>query len=286
MKPQKILLLVILPAWLFACTSPQKESAEKVGTMTSSEIRDAWISKEDIARHAEKTEWRTGNRFTEKLRIVVFGAHPDDPEAAAGGLIASLTESGHEVIVAYGTAFRGDRKFFGRPEAEVRRKEGIDACRVLGAKPKFFDYAHEKLFASESTLHEISIWLDDVKPDIVVTHWPLDMHPNHHVISSAIWQAYQRNDGWNLYFFEAMTGQTISFYPELYFDIQNFRAIKKEALFRHKSQNLEETWEIHEAMHRRRGRECGVNFSEAYYLVEAKPDCALLPVKFLSKKSQ
>ena len=57
-----------------------------------------------------------------KLKVVVFGGHPDDPESGAGGLIATLTGLGHEVILAYGTAFRGDRQFFGRPEAEVRRR--------------------------------------------------------------------------------------------------------------------------------------------------------------------
>ena len=66
-----------------------------------------------------------------KLTVVVFGGHPDDPESGAGGLIAALSGQGHEVICAYGTAFRGDRRFFGRPEAEVRREEASAACRVL-----------------------------------------------------------------------------------------------------------------------------------------------------------
>ena len=86
-----------------------------------------------------------------KLRVVVFGGHPDDPESGAGGLIATLTRQGHEVICAYGTTFRGDRRFFGRPEAEVRQEEATAACKVLGATPKFFPYAHEKLVADEAT---------------------------------------------------------------------------------------------------------------------------------------
>jgi LmbE family N-acetylglucosaminyl deacetylase len=134
-----------------------------------------------------------------KLRIVVFGGHPDDPESGAGGLIATLTGRGHEVICAYGTAFRGDRRFFDRPEAEVRRAEATAACEVLGATPKFFPYAHETLQADEPTLKEVSDWIGEVKPGIVVTHWPLDTHPNRHVVSSLAWRCCQRQSGWNLY---------------------------------------------------------------------------------------
>jgi LmbE family N-acetylglucosaminyl deacetylase len=222
-----------------------------------------------------------------KLKVVVFGGHPDDPESGAGGLIASLTRQRHEVICAYGTAFRGGRRFFDRPEAEVRREEATAACKVLGAAPKFFPYAHESLQADEDTLKAVSSWLDEVKPDIVVTHWPLDIHPNHHAVSSLVWQCYKRQGGWNLYFFEVMTDQqTIAFRPELYLDIGPVREVKKRALDRHRSQGPEAIWEAHDRMHRRRGAECGVTFAEAYSLVEAKNGCPLLPVTFLGKAAE
>jgi LmbE family N-acetylglucosaminyl deacetylase len=222
-----------------------------------------------------------------KLKIVVFGGHPDDPESGAGGLVAMLTRQGHEVILAYGTAFRGDRRFFDRPEADVRREEATAACKVLGATPKFFPYAHEKLVADEPTLKAVASWLDEVKPDIVVTHWPLDTHPNHHVVSSLVWRSYKRKGGWNLYFFEVLTDQqTIAFRPELYLDIGPVRGVKERALDEHESQEPETIWKAHEHMHRRRGAECGVKFAEAYSLVEAKEGCPLLPVSFLMGPGQ
>ena len=221
-----------------------------------------------------------------KLRVVVFGGHPDDPESGAGGLIALLTGQGHEVICAYGACFRGDRRCFDRPEAEVRREEASAACRVLGAKAKFFPYAAESFIADEATWKNVSSWLEEVKPDIVVTHWPLDTHPNHHVVSSLVWRAYQRKGGWNLYFLEVMTDQqTLGFTPELFLDIEHVRDLKKRALDEHKSQLPEEIWKVHERMHRRRGAESGVEFAEAYRLVEAKEGCPLLPVKFLSRRT-
>jgi LmbE family N-acetylglucosaminyl deacetylase len=189
------------------------------------------------------------------------------------------------VFLAYGTAFRGGRHFFDRPEADVRREEATAACDVLGATPKFFPYSHDKLAADPESVKAVSTWLDDVKPDVVVTHWPLDMHPNHHAVSSLVWQCYQRSGGWSLYFFEVMTDQqTIAFRPELYLDITPVRDLKKRGLDQHRSQGPESIWTAHERMHRRRGAECGVASAEAYSLVEAKPGCPLLPVKFLSRK--
>ena len=74
--------------------------------------------------------------------------------------------------------------------------------------------------------------------------------------------------------------QTIAFKPELYLDITAVRDLKRRSLEEHKSQDPEEIWTVHERMHRRRGAECGVEFAEAYSLVEAKDGCPLLPVAF------
>ena len=220
-----------------------------------------------------------------KLRVVVFGGHPDDPESAAGGLIARLTRDGHEVICAYGTCFRGDRTLGGEPEGVVRRREAAAACRILGASAKFFDYAHEKLSADPETAKVVSAWLAEVKPDIVITHWPMDTHENHHAVSSLVWQAYRHAGGWSLYYFEVMTGrQTLGFRPDLYFDLEGVREVKKAALDCHASQNPGKIWEFHDGMQRLRGAECGVAYAEAYSLVEAKEGCAVLPVSFLHRK--
>jgi LmbE family N-acetylglucosaminyl deacetylase len=226
-----------------------------------------------------------GQEPTRKLRVVVLGAHPDDPESGCGGLVALLTKAGHEVICGYMTCFRGDRKIGTEPEAQVRRREATAACEILGAKAHFFDYAHEKLAADAETLDAVAAWLKKVNPDIVVTHWPLDTHPNHHVTSSLVWQCYLRESRWGLYFFEVMTDQqTLNFRPELYLDIDTVWTLKRRALDCHKSQNPDAIWETHEAMHRRRGKECGVQRAEAYLRADRGKDRPALPIPFLKAK--
>jgi N-acetylglucosamine malate deacetylase 1 len=220
-----------------------------------------------------------------KLRVVVIGAHPDDPESGCGGLIALLTKEGHEVIAAYTTCFRGDRKIGTETEAVVRRREATAASQTLGAKPHFFDYAHEKLAADAATLEAVSAWLKKVQPDVVVTHWPLDTHPNHHVTSSLVWQCYLREGNWGLYFFEVMTDQqSLNFRPELYLDIDAVRPLKRRALDSHQSQKPDGIWDVHEAMHRRRGAEAGIKYAEAYIRADSKKDRPKLPLPFLTPK--
>jgi LmbE family N-acetylglucosaminyl deacetylase len=220
-----------------------------------------------------------------KLRVAVLGAHPDDPESGCGGLIAHLTQAEHEVLVGYLTCYRGDRKIGDEPEARVRRREASSACQALGARPHFFDYAHEKLCADAATLESVAAWLRKVRPDIVVTHWPLDTHPNHHVTSSLVWQCYLREGNWGLYFFEVMTDQqSLNFRPDLYLDIESVRALKRRALECHQSQKPDAIWEVHEAMHRRRGAEAGVKYAEAYIRADSARERPKLPPIFLARK--
>lgn len=220
-----------------------------------------------------------GTAADRKLRVVVVGAHPDDPETGCGGLIASLAQADHEVIVGYLTCFRGTRKIGDEPEATVRRREAAAACSILGATPHFFDFAVEKLIADERTLETVARWLRAVQPDIVLTHWPLDTHPNHHVTASLVWQCHRRTRSWNLYFFEVMTErQTLGFRPNLYVDIAAVREPKQRACFSHASQSPGSLWKVHERMHRRRGAECGVAHAEAFVLFDPVRDRPLLPV--------
>lgn len=220
-----------------------------------------------------------------RLRIAVVGAHPDDPESGCGGLIARLTDLGHEVLVAYTTCFRGNRRIGDEPEADVRRREATAACQILKARPRFFDYAHEKLYADADTIRTVGNWLQHVQPDIVITHWPLDTHPNHHVTGSIVWQLALQQRQWNVYFFEVMSNrQTKLFLPDTYVDITSVWHLKNQACQCHQSQNPSSFWDVHEEMHRQRGKEAGVDRAEAYLLYEVRPGLARLPEAVVHSK--
>ncbi|MFO1007190.1 MAG: PIG-L deacetylase family protein [Planctomycetaceae bacterium] len=222
-----------------------------------------------------------------KLKILVCGAHPDDPESGVGGTISRLTAAGHEVTVVYAVTFRTGRTYFERPEKEVRQEEAAAACAILNAKPLFLEYAAGEFYADQPTLEKFTKLLAEQKPDIVLTHWPVDTHPDHEVISTLVWRNYQRQGGWNLYYFEVNAGhQTLAYTPNQYIDIGPVKDQKFQALMRHTSQKPDTIWADHHApMQLRRGQECGVEHAEALLLVEPKPGCPLLPLEVLSQKA-
>ena len=57
-----------------------------------------------------------GNK-RDKRKILVFGAHPDDPETGAGGTICLLAQAGHDVTVVYLTRGQASSSFTSREVA-------------------------------------------------------------------------------------------------------------------------------------------------------------------------
>lgn len=73
-----------------------------------------------------------------RKKIMVIGAHPDDPETAAGGTMCLLSDAGHEVVSVYLT--RGEAGIKGKSHDEaaaIREAEAKAACEVTGARALF-----------------------------------------------------------------------------------------------------------------------------------------------------
>jgi hypothetical protein len=69
-----------------------------------------------------------------KLKVVVTGGHPGDPEYGCGGTIARYTALGHEVVLLY----LNDGAWQSIP-ASVRIPEAKKACEILKARPVWAD---------------------------------------------------------------------------------------------------------------------------------------------------
>ncbi len=206
------------------------------------------------------------------MKIIVFGAHPDDPESACGGLAATCVKDGHDVVFMYATVFRPEREYFGRPEREVRIEEAVEACKIIGVRAIILDYPITKFDVNNQNIERITKIMIEEKPDILIAHWPVDTHPDHRCVGTVALSAYlDPETDFEFYYFEVMTGlQSIHFHPTHYVDISDVAEIKHQSLLCHKSQDGEYVWQDHELMHRFRGRECGVERAEAYIRVDRK----------------
>jgi len=201
------------------------------------------------------------------LKILVCGAHPDDPASGCGGTIGRFAPLGHQVSVLYLTRGEAGVKGVGHDEAaKIRTAEAREACRVLGAKALFASQIDGDTFINKQAYEEITQIIQKEAPDVVFTHWPIDTHPDHRVCSNLVyntWNRFREDDtrAFDLYYYEVMTGeQTQNFNPTHFLDITETATLKKEATLKHVSQNAAEWFSYHQKMDEFRGfqfkREC------------------------------
>ena len=117
-----------------------------------------------------------------RKKIMVIGAHPDDPETAAGGTMCLLSDAGHEVVSVYLTKGEAGIKGKSHDEAAVIREgEARSACKVTGARPLFMSQIDGSTEVNRERYQEMREMLESEKPDVVITHWPIDGHRDHAV---------------------------------------------------------------------------------------------------------
>jgi LmbE family N-acetylglucosaminyl deacetylase len=202
------------------------------------------------------------------LRVVCVGGHPDDPESGCGGTLARYAAVGHSVTVVYLT--RGERGIAGRSldeAAAIRTREAEQACRILGATPRFAGQIDGATELNAQQIDRMTDLLKTERPDVLLTHWPIDTHRDHQVASLLTMRAWLAlGQALPLYFFEVNAGhQTMAFRPTDYVDITAVGDTKRRALVAHESQDGAGIDRVHhEPMARFRGREIGVTFAEAF----------------------
>lgn len=127
----------------------------------------------DLARAAEDG----------RLRIVVFGAHPDDAEIRAGGTAALWASRGHHVQLVSVT--NGDIGHYAmeRPALAMRRlAEAQAASKILGTSSRVLDIHDGELEPTLANRRTITRVIREWNADIVIAHRPNDYHPDHRYV--------------------------------------------------------------------------------------------------------
>ena len=114
------------------------------------------------------------------LRIIAFGAHPDDAELKASGVAALWASQGHKVkFVAMTNGDIGHFSEAGGPLAKRRYAEVQECAKILGITTDVLDIHDGELTPSLENRRTVSRLIRDWQADIVMGHRPYDYHPDH-----------------------------------------------------------------------------------------------------------
>ena len=121
-----------------------------------------------------------GRAQNQPVRVIAFGAHPDDCDLGAGGLAAKYAAHGDKVkFISITNGDAGHQSMGGEALAKRRRAEAIEAGRRIGIEYEVLDNHDGKLLPTlevrEKVIREIRQW----KADIVIAPRPNDYHPDH-----------------------------------------------------------------------------------------------------------
>jgi LmbE family N-acetylglucosaminyl deacetylase len=114
------------------------------------------------------------------LRIICFGAHPDDCELQAGGTAAMWAAKGHKVkFVSVTNGDIGHWRDAGGPLAKRRKEEVEQAAKILGIEVEVFDIHDGELLPSLENRKMVTKAIREWNADLVLGPRPNDYHPDH-----------------------------------------------------------------------------------------------------------
>ena len=200
-------------------------------------------------------------------RVLAIGAHPDDIELGAGGLLARLSRGGTRVVMAVcSVPSQGEERM-----AEARRGAeliGAELALVCGIEP---------VRVEDVPMHRIVGKLDEIiareRPELVLTHSLHDVHWDHQLVHNATISALRRTPCDLLAFVSTPELNAAShFLGECFADITDTLEVKLAAVAAHSTQiaknsaNIESCRDIARAL----GRISGVKFAEAYEVLRLR----------------
>ncbi len=198
-------------------------------------------------------------------RVLAFGAHPDDLEVGAGGLLARLSNEGADVTMAIVSIPN---------RTEERKLEARAGAGVIDAD-LFVLYEDKPCRVEDIPMHELVRRFDqlvgDVRPDLVITHSANDLHWDHSLVNRATVSALRRTPCDLLAFLSSpeMNAQSRAI-GQCFADISTTVDKKIEAISAHKSQLAKLDLESSRDLARAMGRISGFAYAEAYEVLRVR----------------
>jgi LmbE family N-acetylglucosaminyl deacetylase len=199
------------------------------------------------------------------MKIIAFGAHPDDLEIGLGGTLAKFVQKGHHVYSNIVTIPNNNK---------IRKRESAKAAEIIGMELNILDLKPNDVIYSRDLVKKFDTIINKINPDMIFTHWNHDSHQDHVTVSNATIASARRNNC-SLYMYEeTIPGGIVpySFRTQMFIDITDTIDKKIKSALEHKSQvkkNGKEKWIegiTGRAMYR--GYQINTKYAEAFEIVK------------------
>jgi len=219
-------------------------------------------------------------------KILIISAHPDDEVLGCGGTVARLNKEGHTIytlILGEGVTSRDDLRDIKKREKNILELKGEakKANAILGVKEVFFRNFPDNRFDTVPFLDIVKVIekiKNNIKPDIIFTHYEKDLNIDHQITYKAVITAARPIKGETvkeIYSFEIPSSTEwsfpLSFSPNVFYDISETIETKLKALEEYKSELKEyphpRSLEGIELIAKNWGMKVGLNYAEAYKTV-------------------
>jgi len=115
-----------------------------------------------------------------KARIIIIGAHPDDPDSDAGGTAALFAQMGYAVkFLAVTNGDAGHQSMKGVELAKRRYAETQEVAKRLGISYDVLDNYDGELMPTLEVRLQIIRKIREWNADVVIAPRPNDYHPDH-----------------------------------------------------------------------------------------------------------
>ncbi|RME29145.1 MAG: PIG-L family deacetylase [Deltaproteobacteria bacterium] len=119
------------------------------------------------------------------LRVLAFGAHADDIEIGAGGLVLSVCAARPVSVDWVVFTAEGERR------AEAQASAEAFTANAVARRVEIFDLPGARLPAVWGELKTLVDERRDRRPDLVLTHRRADRHQDHALVGELTWNSFR-----------------------------------------------------------------------------------------------